>query len=293
MGTNKQILLLSGAIILILLTAVLLWPPAVPDGLKFSDDPESRARGEYLVTAGGCASCHRGTEDADSFSGGLALESDFGTFHVPNITPDEATGIGGWSAGEFVRAMKHGRSPTGGFYFPSFPYRSYAGLSDADVVDMGSWLMSLPPVSRETPAHEIPWWLVRPALAGWNLLANLYQPSAEAFADEQVARGAYLARNLGHCGECHTPRNALGIPIGGREFAGSELGGDTVEAIDAAALEEWTFDNFDLFLLIGLKPDGEFVGGDMNEVIEYNTSKLTEEDRDAMAAFFTRHRREN
>ena len=62
-----------------------------------------------------------------------------------------------------------------------------------------------------------------------------------------------------------------------------------VEAIDATAMEEWNFDSFDLFLFIGLKPDGEFVGGDMNEVIEYNTSKLTDEDRDALAAFFTRH----
>ena len=280
------------AAFLVSAAALLFVPPPISNELEFSDDAETLARGEYLVSAGGCVSCHRGVEHEGTFAGGLGLASDFGVFYAPNITPDVETGIGGWSAGEFVRAMKHGRGPSGGFYFPSFPYRSYAGLTDADAAAMGSWLMTLAPASYRAPAHETPWWLLRPAMAGWNLLAGFYRPAAEEFEDERVERGAYLARNLGHCGECHTPRNALGIPIGDREFAGAELGGDMVEAIDAAALEEWTFDNFDLFLLIGLKPDGEFVGGDMNEVIEYNTSRLSDGDRDAMAAFFTRQRRE-
>ena len=287
MKLNKLVWALIAAVAA--LAAVILFiPPSISEDLEFSDDAETLARGEYLVTAGGCMSCHRGIKNEEAFSGGLGLASDFGTFYVPNITPDMETGIGGWSAGEFARAMKHGRSPSGGFYFPSFPYRSYAGLKDEDMLAMGSWLMSLAPVRFEAPPHETPWWLVRPAMAGWNLLAGLYEPPAEDFGNELVERGAYLARNLGHCGECHTPRSRLGIPIGSREFAGAELGEDTVEAIDAEALDEWTFDNFDLFLLIGLKPDGEFVGGDMNEVIEYNTSRLTDGDRDALAAFFTR-----
>lgn len=292
MKTDKLFLLLVSMAV-VLLPVVLYLPPSISDELAFSSDAEALARGEYLVAAGGCISCHRGTENENAFSGGLELETDFGAFYVPNITPDEETGIGGWSAGEFVRAMKHGRSPTGGFYFPTFPYRSYAGLTDQDALDLGSWLMSLEPVSYEAPGHETPWWLVRPAMAGWNLLAGFNEPPAEEFENELVERGAYLARSLGHCGECHTPRNGLGIPIGSREFSGAELGEDTVEAIDAAAMEEWTFDSFDLFLLIGVKPDGEFVGGDMNEVLEDNTSKLTDEDRDALAAFFTRHRQDD
>lgn len=81
----------------------------------------------------------------------------------------------------------------------------------------------------------------------------------------------------------------MGIPDFTREYAGAEIGEEVIEAIDAEALEEWTTNNFDIFLLLGLKPEGEFVGGDMNEVIEHNTSKLTDEDRDALAAFFTRH----
>jgi mono/diheme cytochrome c family protein len=222
-------------------------------------------------------------------SGGYALESDFGTFYAPNITPDVETGIGNWTGADFLAALKHGRTPEGSFYYPAFPYRSYAGLADEDVLDMAAYIMSLSPVSYQEPEPDLVPWLQRPMVAGWNLLADFSQPEPEVFEDELLARGAYLARNLAHCGECHTPRNGLGIPDWSREFAGAELGEEVIEAIDGEALEEWTFANFDLFLILGMKPEGEFVGGDMNEVIEFNTSNLTDEDRDAMAAFFTRH----
>ena len=93
---------------------------------------------------------------------------------------------------------------------------------------------------------------------------------------------------MGHCGECHTPRNALGIPDQAREFAGGELDGKKVGAIDAEALGSWSEDAFALFLTLGLKPDGDFVGGKMEPVIEHNTSRLTAQDREAMVAFFIR-----
>lgn len=266
-------------------------PPSISSTAEISNTPEAIARGEYLTTAGGCISCHRGQteENTEALSGGLAMETDFGTFYVPNITPDRETGIGNWQAEDFLAALKHGRTPSGSFYFPAFPYRSYAGLTDEDVLDIAAYLNSLGPVSNAVAEPETPAWLFRWSVAGWNKLADFSQPEAELFEDELVARGAYIARNLGHCGECHTPRNSLGIPDFSQEYAGAEIGEEVIEAIDAAALEEWTTNNFDIFLLLGLKPEGEFVGGDMNEVIEYNTSRLTDEDRDAMAAFFTRH----
>ncbi len=266
-----------------------------PPGISSADQiPESDAaitRGEYLLTAGGCISCHRGQseETSEALSGGLALETDFGTFYAPNITPDIETGIGSWEASDFIAALKHGRTPTGSFYYPAFPYRAYSGMTDEDVMDMAAYLMSLEPVSSAVPEPETPGWLFRWTVAAWNRLADLTQPDLEQFDDELLARGAYLARSLGHCGECHTPRNGLGILDYSREYAGAEIGDEVIEAIDGEALEEWTTNNFDIFLLLGLKPEGEFVGGDMNEVIEHNTSKLTDEDRDALAAFFTRH----
>lgn len=269
---------------------LLFAPPSVAD-LPLPQSADIIERGAYLTTAGGCVSCHRGQtgETSGSLSGGLGLETDFGTFYAPNITPDVATGIGSWSARDFLLALKHGRRPDGSFYYPAFPYRAYAGLTDDDVLAMAAYLLSLEPVANAVPEPDVPGWLQRWMMAGWNRLADFSQPSAEQFDDEQVARGAYLARNLAHCGECHTPRNGLGIPDWSREFAGAELGDEVIEPIDAAAMEEWSQNNFALFLVLGLKADGEFVGGDMNEVIEENTSRLTEEDRVALAAFFTRH----
>jgi hypothetical protein len=128
---------------------------------------------------------------------------------------------------------------------------------------------------------------------GWNLLADLTGGDApELIAGQEesplIERGAYLARNLGHCGECHTPRNKLGISQLAQEFAGAQIGEERIEAIDSAALADWDRSSFDLFLLLCMKPDADFVGGDMSDVIEHNTSRLTDADRLALAAFFTR-----
>ena len=282
-------LLLSG---LTVMAGTLFWvfaPPPAAVNAAIPSDGEAIAHGEYLFSAGGCISCHKGEEHAESPSGGLALSTDFGVFYAPNITPHPVSGTGNWSGADFINAIKHGRAPDGSYYFPAFPYRSYAGLSDKDVLDMAAFILTLDAVDFRAPEPEPVQWLRRWMIAGWNRLADLSQPDTEKFADETVARGAYLARNLGHCGECHTPRNSLGIPDWSREFGGSVLGDEIIEAIDSDALAHWTAASFDLFLILGMKPEGEFVGGDMNEVIELNTSRLTEEDRKALAAFFTRH----
>jgi mono/diheme cytochrome c family protein len=280
------------AVVLVGVLAIAYWlfaPPRVPD-VPIPGTPAAIERGRYLVAAGGCVSCHEGTEHPETLSGGRALESPFGTFHVPNITPHVETGIGGWTGADFLKALKHGRSPHGGFFFPAFPYRAYAGMTDEDVLDMAAYLVSLPTVEFRTPPHQLEWWLQRWMVAGWNRLADLLQPALPMEADAQVARGAYLARHLGHCGECHTPRNSLGIPDLDREFGGGMLGDDEVEAIDADALAEWSADDFMLLLNLGLKADGEFVGGEMEAVVEHNTSQLTTDDQRALAAFFTRQR---
>lgn len=287
---SRKPLIYGSFVLAVLFVGIWLFAhPSVPADAELPTSQEAIDRGAYLVTAGGCISCHRSEEDAESLSGGLALETDFGTFYAPNITPDVETGIGNWDGHDFLLALQHGRTPSGNYYYPAFPYRAYAGLSEQDVLDIGAYLMSLEPVSYQVPSPQTPIWLTRWMVVGWNMLADLSQGEPEQFDDALLARGAYLARNLGHCSECHTPRNGLGILDSSREYAGAEIGEETIEAIDAEALAEWTTNNFDLFLLIGLKPDGEFAGGDMNEVIEHNTSKLTDEDRDALAAYFTRH----
>ena len=246
--SKARLFLIAAAVVLLSIALWLFLPPSVSSSAQLSTSDEAIERGEYLVIAGGCISCHRGEEDEESFVGGLALETDFGTFFAPNITPDMETGIGSWQAEDFLLALKHGRTPGGSFYYPAFPFRAYAGLSDQDVVDIGSYLMSLDPIANSVPAAQTPPWLNRWAMAGWNLMADISEVEYEAFDDDLVERGAYLARNLGHCSECHTPRNSLGILDARREFAGATLGEDVIEAIDAAAMEEWTaFDSRSIF----------------------------------------------
>jgi mono/diheme cytochrome c family protein len=201
----------TGLILMAAVALAALWwlfaEPPVP-ALEIPDSAEAVERGGSLVAAGGCVSCHEGTEDPDSLSGGLALESDFGTFYAPNITPHEETGIGGWTAEDFLLALKHGRTPGGSFYYPAFPYTAYAGMTDQDALDIAAYLMAQPPVDFRPPDHELPGWLFRWTIAGWNRLVALLNPEPPEETDPVVARGAYLARHLGHCGECHTPRNA-------------------------------------------------------------------------------------
>jgi len=277
------------ATVTILVVIMMLWlfiPPTVPE-VAIPSSADAIERGQYLIHAGGCISCHIGN-DSRSLSGGVALESEFGTFYVPNITPDPVTGIGTWTGKDFLLAIQHGRRPGGGFYYPAFPYRAYAGMLDEDVLDIAAYLMAQTPVNSPTPVHQLAYPIQRWMIAGWNRLADLIQPTLPVESDPKIARGAYLARHLGHCGECHTPRNKLGIPDLGREFAGITLEEKSLPAISPEALENWTEADIVLLLLLGLKPDDDYVGGDMGSVIEHNTSQLTEDDRLALAAFVKR-----
>ncbi len=279
-----------GLSIVILVSIAMYWLSIIPTvaSLPFERETTNVARGEYLVNAGGCVSCHEG-QGKGGLSGGLALESEFGIFYVPNITPDSETGIGNWGGRDFLLALKHGRNPQGQFYFPAFPYRAYAGMNDQDVLDIGAYLLAQDPVINEVPPHETPTWLKRWMLSGWNLMADLAGDAATIQStDPAVLRGAYLARNLGHCSECHTPRNSLGILQLDQEFLGATLGESHADAIDSDALVNWSVEDFAFFLLLGMKPDGEFIGGEMEAVIEHNTSMLTDDDRNALAAFFKR-----
>lgn len=264
-------------------------PLRIPAPTTSASTPDIE-RGAYLVQAAGCISCHIDEDAAPALSGGRELHSPFGTFVVPNITPDPETGIGDWTVDQLVNAIRFGRSPEGHMYFPAFPYRSYRGMTDTDARDIAAWLLAQAPANRASAAHDLdfPVGLGRLAMPGWNRLANLLTTEPEVPADPQIARGAYLARALGHCGECHTPRNWLGILDSNREFAGAPMVEGQASAITADEFEGWSEQDFAFFLFLGLKPNDEYVGGEMEPVIEFNTGPLTEEDRLALAAFFLR-----
>lgn len=256
-------------------------------------DDEQIERGRYLVHAGGCITCHTADRpDAVPLAGGRALETPFGTFYAPNLTPDPETGLAGWTDADLGRALREGVAPDGGYYFPVFPYPSYTGITDEDVASIGAYLRSLEPVQNATPAHELPWYLFsRRLMWGWNLLnfrAGRFEP--DPARSDAWNRGAYLVRHLGHCGECHTPRNALGAVDRGRELAGVRAGPEGGRVPDITqdrdtGIGQWSADEIELFLEIGMLPDGDFAGSSMGAVITDNTSRLTAEDRQAIVTY--------
>lgn len=280
-----------------LAAAVLAWLTRTPQVALDEPDAgqlrELAARGEYLLRAGGCTGCHSvEDDDANPLAGGRALASPFGTFYTPNITPDPDTGIGEWSARDFVRAMRYGRDPHGNAYFPGFPYTAYAAMRSDDMLSLYAYLMTVPPIRRENRPHELPWYLASlPAARAWQLMFFRTAPLRDDPAQSpEYNRGAYLAQALGHCGECHTPRDGLGVLDPAMHLAGTRDGpdGDPVPNITPdrdTGIGRWRARDLRDFLHSGMTPDGDFTGGHMAEVVDGGLQYLTREDLDALVAY--------
>ncbi len=249
-------------------------------------------RGEYVLRMGGCVACHTDQKNGGAFlAGGRALKTDFGTFYTPNITPDPDTGIGGWSTGAFVRAMREGVSPDGQHYYPAFPYTSYTKMTEQDLVDLKAYLDTVTPVNRPFEPHDLSFpFSIRPILVGWKLLFFDKSPfDPDPAHSESWNRGAYLVRGPAHCGECHTPRNALGGLDNDRFLAGNPKGpdGKTVPNITPHedGIGDWSASDIAFALETGLLPNYDSFGGGMGEVVKDSTSHLTKEDREAIAEY--------
>lgn len=253
--------------------------------------PETAAieRGEYILRVAGCVTCH--TESPDRFlAGGRVIESPFGTFFGPNITPDHQTGIGTWRFSDFERSLREGKSPAGKHYYPVFPYTSYAAMRTEDMQDLWAYLQSVDPVYQYNRSHELVWYArFRPALAvwKWQYLDDLTGLDASVYSDEK-SRGAYLAQ-IGHCAECHTPRSWTGGRKVAEHFSGAELpDGSTAPNITPDrenGIGRWRPHHLLRYLDIGMTPEGDFAGGSMAHVIEDSTRFLTPEDRRALVVF--------
>jgi len=246
--------------------------------------------GREMFYAGGCASCHAtpGQDDKMQLGGGLALQSPFGTFYAPNISPDPKSGIGSWTEEQFVNAVLKGTSPDGSHYFPAFPYTSYHLMSVGDVRDLYAFMKTLPSVQTESRAHDVPFpFSLRRLLGGWKFLFfkdETFKPDPSK--SPEWNRGNYLVNGPGHCVECHSPRNVLGGIKSGQRFAGgpNPEGKGWVPNITQARLKDWSEEDFETLLESGMTPEGDSVGSNMTPVIR-NTSQLSPEDRAAMAAY--------
>ncbi len=246
-------------------------------------------RGEYLSKAGGCVACH--TEErkgAVPYAGGRALKTPFGTFYGPNITPHPAAGIGRWSEADFVRAMRNGVRPDGAHYFPAFPYPSYTRITDADLRDLWAYLRTLPQSSRASQQHDLGF------LYRWRILVGIWKwlfftpgPfSPDASASTTVNRGAYLVEALGHCSECHTPRNLFGAKKADRHLAGGKgPDGKGVPNLTPTRLKKLGDGELRDILTTGITPEGDVLAETMGEVVRNTTGQLTPTDLTAMIAY--------
>ncbi len=286
--------LLTALVVLGLIGFAVYWFLTSPDPLPedalagLTADP---AHGEQVFWAGGCAACHAAADATGDgkllLAGGQKFPSPFGTFVAPNISSDAENGIGGWSALDLANAMTRGVSPDGQHYFPAFPYPSYIRADLQDVVDLHAFLQTVPASATPSLPHEVGFpFNIRRNLGGWKFLFlnKDWVVTGDLTAEEE--RGRYLAEALGHCGECHTPRNALGGPDRSRWLAGGPVPGSTTGTFPniTPAKLTWSVDEIVAYLETGFTPEFDSAGGHMALVVE-NTAKLPVGDRQALAAY--------
>ncbi len=245
-------------------------------------------RGRVLAALGDCAVCHTAPGGAPN-AGGRAMDTPFGTLYTTNLTPDAETGLGRWSFSAFQRAMREGVSRDGHHLYPAFPYTAFAKTSDDDLQALYAYFMAMPAVRAETPKSELKFpFSLRPLMAGWNALFHDPAPLAPvATQSAEWNRGAYLVNGLGHCGACHTPRNALGAEQGGSAF----LSGAMVDGWEAPALTArsksampWDVDSLYRYLRDGHSPRHGIAGGPMAEVVR-ELGAVPDADIRAMATY--------
>ena len=293
-----------GAVILVLaFIAVIMFftnMPAVTGPVVGSEKSQEEliARGQYLVTAGNCASCHT-VRGGQFMAGGLAFETPFGTMYSTNISPDPETGIGSWSDREFLNSMRYGLRPNGEHLYPAFPYTAFTKVVDEDIAAMYAYLQSIPPVRQAALENELAFpFNVRSLMPFWKFLfldaGEFEQDNNES---EQWNRGAYLVEALGHCSACHSPRNFLGA----EKTSLAMSGGEYLDRVEGGKYRPWSAPNLTATDRgLGLWPAQDVAAylktarngfiesfGPMNEVIMNSTRYLNESDINSMTAYLT------
>ena len=241
--------------------------------------------GELIYHAAGCASCHS-AQDTDALSGGKSFISAFGTFYAPNISTHLENGIGEWSTYDLANAIMAGVSPDGAHYYPAFPYTTYAKMDVQDTVDLIAYLRSLPEDASPSRDHDVGFpFNIRRLLGGWKMLFASDDWVVADVSTPELERGRYLVEALGHCAECHTPRNPLGGLQTDEWMRGAEnpSGEGRVPSIHPDDLG-WSVGDITYYLETGFTPDFDTAGGNMVDVV-VNTAKLPAEDREAIAAY--------
>ncbi|WP_271169902.1 c-type cytochrome [Hansschlegelia plantiphila] len=247
------------------------------------------ARGEYVTRAADCVACHT-VPGGKQFTGGRPFKLPFGVLYSPNLTPDETTGIAGYSDDDWVRMLHEGVGRGGKHLYPAMPYASYTGMSREDALAVKAYLMSLAPVHAPAPENDIGFpFNQRWGMMFWNLLNNpnkRFEPDPAKSAEYN--RGAYLVDTLGHCGECHTPRNLTMGLKNSKKFAGAEQEGWLAYNLTSdpkSGLGGWTDEQLAEYLSTGQTAGRGPASGPMAEAVEHSLSHLKPEDIKAIVTY--------
>ncbi len=264
--------------------------PRIAGARVVASTTSSIDRGEYLARVGDCVACHA-APGGKQFAGGRAMPTPFGDLFVPNITPDDETGIGLWTAEDFYRMMHSGVSRDGTLLYPAMPFGSYTRVTRADSDSIFDYLMSVPPVRQKNRAHELRFpYSQRQMLLGWRALyLKEGEYTADATQTVQWNRGAYLVQGLGHCTMCHTAINALGGSSEARAFEGGMIPNQnwyapSLTSNREAGLGDWGIKNITDLLQTGVSQRGT-VYGPMAEVVYDSLQYVSDADIEAMAVY--------
>jgi mono/diheme cytochrome c family protein len=266
-----------------------VWRPAIApiSASQTISDRKTIDRGAELAAIGNCSDCHTKNGGA-SYAGGRALPTPFGTIYASNLTPDLETGIGTWSEEAFRRAMHEGVDRKGTQLYPAFPYDHFTKATDEDIDALYSFLMSIPAIHNVIPENQLSFpFSFRPIIAGWKVLflsqARLEQDTSKS---AEWNRGRYLVEGLGHCGSCHTPRNALGGEKTGSAYAGGAAEGWNAPPLNASLVttHHWTVDQLAEYLSTGWHKLHGAAAGPMADVAK-NLGQASKDEVHAIATY--------
>lgn len=271
--------------------AVLAVALAIGSGGALADEADGSLveRGRYLARAADCHSCHTAS-GGEPYAGGEGFPTPFGRLYAPNITQHDETGIGAWTREDFEGALRGGVGRDGSPLYPAMPYTAYTRLTDDDVDALFAYFETVEPVDREVPENRLTFpFDLRAGVGVWQSMffdEGRFEPDPER--DATWNSGAYLVRALGHCGACHTPRNAALAEDEARALTGSQI--EHWYAPDISGSEQSVLHDWEVEELVRYFKGEEGVRniatiGPMEAVIRESLAHLREEDLRAMAIY--------
>jgi mono/diheme cytochrome c family protein len=251
------------------------------------------ARGKYVFGATGGCGCHTPPKGQIN-AGGRRYDGAFGTVYSTNITPDKQTGIGTWTDEQIITAIRVGRRPNGERLLPVHPFPIFNGMAEEDLRALVAFLKTTPPVNRPSQPKKISVPLFESVfLPAWLAAFAPRETPPPKAPTSGVARGEYLVKAVGHCGECHTPRTMTMASDNGRFLAGTATGPEdqsipNITPDPDTGIGKWSIDEIADYLGTGNRPDGDVAAGLMAELIDGTLAgykDLTQADRRAIAQY--------